>query len=248
MAEVQTVRGQFEAALTTREAAHRAGEATNSSNQIALTLAFRGAGLVPLGRYAEAIELAQASLTVEKPVTLTQFAVYDTLIRCQMRLGDVAALRQTLAAFLPDFVDGRILVHVQLAPVVSVTMAYLWLWEQAKDGAEMAALQAGAAAGLKKLQGFSKTFPIGRPSLQICTAWQAFLNGRLAEAIGGMETAVRLAEQMEMPYEAALARYHSGRFVGGEVGKVGLETAVAAFQQLGLAWETELAQLALFDL
>lgn len=77
MAEVQTVRGQFEAALTTREA-------TNSSNQIALTLAFRGAGLVPLGRYAEAIELAQASLTVEKPVTLTQFAVYDTLIRCQM--------------------------------------------------------------------------------------------------------------------------------------------------------------------
>ena len=103
MAEVQTVRGNFEAALATREAAHRAGEATNGSNQIALTLAFRAAGLVPLGQYGEAMAMARAALAVEEPVILTQFAVQDTLIRCQMRLGDVVGLRQTLAAFLPRF-------------------------------------------------------------------------------------------------------------------------------------------------
>ena len=242
MAEVQAVRGQFEAAATTREAAHRAGEATNSSNQIALTLAFRGAGLVPLGRYAEAMEMAYAALAVEEPVTLTQFAAYDTLIRCQLRLGDSAALRQTLDTFLPDFVDGRILVHVQLAPVASLTTAYLWLWEQATDAGELADLQVGAAAGLKKLAGYSKTFPIGRPSLQICTAWQAFLQGQRDAAIGEMETAVQLAEQFETPYEAAQARYHAGRFVGGEKGRKLLETAVATFTEFGLAWEAEQAQ------
>jgi hypothetical protein len=241
MAEVQTVRGQFEAAYTTREAAHRAGEATNSSNQIALTLAFRAVGLVPLGRYEEALELALAALAVEEPVSLTQFAVYDTLIRAQMRLGDVAGLRQTLDTFLPDFIDGRILVYVQLAPVVSLTMAYLWLWEQAATEK----VQAGAAAGLKKLQGYSKTYPIGRPSLQICTAWQAFLQGQSGEAAAGMATAVQLAEQFEMPYEAALARYHQGRFTVGEQGKMLLETAVSTFKQLGLAWETEQVQRAL---
>ncbi|MBK8903341.1 MAG: AAA family ATPase [Anaerolineaceae bacterium] len=245
MAEVQAVRGNYEAALTMREAAHRAGEATNSSNQIALTTAFRGAGLVPLGRYDEATAWAQAALAVEKPVTLTQFAVYDTLIRCQMRQGDVTGLRQTLDIFLPDFVNGRILVYVQLATVVSLTTAYLWLWEQATNATDRAALQAGAVAGLKKLAATSKIYPIGRPSLQICTAWQAFLQGKQDEAVAGMATAVQLAEQFEMPYEAALARLHLGRFAGGEQGKAVLETAVAAFGQLGLAWETAWAEAAL---
>ena len=245
MAEVQTVRGNYEAALTTREAAHRAGEATNSSNQIALTTAFRGAGLVPLGRYDEALAWAQAALAVEKPVTLTQFAAYDTLIRCQMRQGDVAGLGQTLDTFLPDFVNGRILVYVQLAAVVSLTTAYLWLWEQASDTADKEAPAAGAAAGLKKLAATSKVYPIGRPSLQICTAWQAFLQGKRDEAVAGMGTAVQLAEQLEMPYEAALARLHLGRFSGGQQGKVGLETAAAVFGQLGLAWETAQAKTAL---
>lgn len=245
MAEVQMVRGNYEAALATREAAHRAGEATNSSNQIALTTAFRGAGLVPLGRYDEAMAWAQAALAVEKPVTLTQFAAYDTLIRCQMRQGDVAGLRQTLDTFLPDFVNGRILVYVQLAAVVSLTTAYLWLWEQASDAADKTTLAAGAAAGLKKLAATSKIYPIGRPSLQICTAWQAFLQGKRDEAVAGMGTAVQLAEQLEMPYEAALARLHLGRFSGGQQGKVGLETAAAVFGQLGLAWETAQAKTAL---
>ncbi|MBK7893345.1 MAG: AAA family ATPase [Anaerolineaceae bacterium] len=245
MADVQTVRGQYEAALATREAAHRAGEATNSSNQIALTLAFRGSGLVPLGRYDEAIALAQAALAVEAPVTLTQFAAYDTIIRSQLRQGDVAGLRQTLASWLPDFVDGRILVHVQLATIVSLTQAYLWLWQQTTAPDARVALQAGAAAGLKKLQAASKTYPIGRPSHQICTAWQQFLQGQKEAAVGGMRTAVALAEQAEMPYETALAQLHLGRFMGGQAGRGVLETAVAAFGQLGLAWETEQAEMAL---
>ncbi len=245
MAEVQAVRGNYEAALATREAAHRAGEATNSSNQIALTTAFRGAGLVPLGRYDEAMTWAQAALAVEKPVTLTQFAVYDTLIRCQMRQGDAVGLRKTLETFLPDFVNGRILVYVQLAPVVSLTTAYLWLWEQATDAADRTALAAGAAAGLKKLAATSKVYPIGRPSLQICTAWQAFLQGQKEAAIGEMATAVQLAEQFEMPYEAALARTHLGRFMGDEQGKAVLATAVADFTKLGLGWELEQAEHAL---
>jgi tetratricopeptide (TPR) repeat protein len=245
MAEVQTVRGNYEAALATREAAHRAGEATNSSNQIALTTAFRGAGLVPLGRYDEAMAWAQAALAVEKPVTLTQFAVYDTLIRCQMRQGDVAGLRQTLETFLPDFVNGRILVYVQLAAVVSLTTAYLWLWEQASDAADKTTLAAGAAAGLKKLAATSKIYPIGRPSLQICTAWQAFLQGKRDEAVAGMTMALLLAERLEMPYEAALARLHLGRFSGGQQGKGVLETAVAEFTKLGLGWEIDQAEQAL---
>ncbi|MEZ4593457.1 MAG: hypothetical protein R3D55_20265 [Chloroflexota bacterium] len=242
MADVQTVRGQYEAALATREAAHRSGEATNSSNQIALTLAFRGSGLVPLGRYDEAIALAQAALAVEEPVTLTQFAAYDAIIRSQLRQGDVAGLQQTLDRWLPHFVDGRILVHVQLATIVSLTQAYLWLWEHTTEPEARATAQAGAAAGLKKLQAASKIYPIGRPSWQICTAWQQFLQGQKEAAVGGMQTAVQLAEQFEMPYEAALARLHWGRFMQG---KLMLETAVSAFDQLGLAWEVARAEMAL---
>jgi tetratricopeptide (TPR) repeat protein len=107
-------------------------------------------------------------------------------------------------------------------------------------GAEMAELRATAAAGLRRLEGFARTFPMARPRAWLCQgAWQA-LEGRRRPALRSWARAVEAAERLAMPWELAWGQLELGRHLGpgerapgGLDGPALLERAEASFEAMG---------------
>jgi DNA-binding SARP family transcriptional activator len=107
-------------------------------------------------------------------------------------------------------------------------------------GAEVAELRATAAAGLRRLEGFARTFPMARPRARLCQgAWQA-LEGRRQAALRSWARAVEAAERLAMPWELAWGRLELGRHLGpgerdpdGLDGPALLERAEAGFEAMG---------------
>jgi hypothetical protein len=107
-------------------------------------------------------------------------------------------------------------------------------------GVEAAELRAAAAAGLRRLEGFARTFPMARPRARLCQgAWQA-LEGRRRAALRSWARAVEAAERLAMPWELAWGQLELGRHLGpgerapnGLDGPALLERAEAGFEAMG---------------
>ena len=101
-------------------------------------------------------------------------------------------------------------------------------------------LRATAAAGLRRLDRYSRTFPMARPRARLCLgAWQA-LEGRQRPAVRSWARAVEAAERLAMPWELAWGQLQLGRNLGpGEHAPNGLdraarlERAAAGFEAMG---------------
>jgi predicted ATPase/DNA-binding SARP family transcriptional activator len=107
-------------------------------------------------------------------------------------------------------------------------------------GIDPAELRATAAAGVRRLRRYARTFPMARPRALICLGWSAWLDGRPAAARRAWARAVREAERLRMPYELARAHHELGRHLAaGERSPLGLdraghlERALAGFQAAG---------------
>jgi hypothetical protein len=74
-----------------------------------------------------------------------------------------------------------------------------------------AELRATAAAAVRRLRGYARTFPMARPRALICLGWYAWLDGRAGSARRAWARAVGAAERLQMPYELARAHYELGR-------------------------------------
>jgi len=107
-------------------------------------------------------------------------------------------------------------------------------------GVEVAELRATADAGLRRLEGFARTFPMARPRARLCQgAWQA-LEGRRRAALRSWARAVEAAERLAMPWELAWGQLELGRHLGpgertpgGLDGPALLERAEAGFEAMG---------------
>jgi hypothetical protein len=107
-------------------------------------------------------------------------------------------------------------------------------------GAQVAELRATATAGLRRLEGFARTFPMARPRVRLCQgAWQA-LEGRRRAALRSWARAVEAAERLAMPWELAWGQLELGRHLGsgertpdGLDGPALLERAEAGFEAMG---------------
>jgi hypothetical protein len=110
--------------------------------------------------------------------------------------------------------------------------------------ADPAQLRATATAGLRRLERYSRTFPVARPRTRLCLgAWQA-LEGRQRAAVRSWARAVEGAERLAMPWELALGQLQLGRHLGpGEHAPGGLDPAAlldraaAAFAAMGCPTE-----------
>jgi predicted ATPase/DNA-binding SARP family transcriptional activator len=105
-----------------------------------------------------------------------------------------------------------------------------------------AELRATAAAALRRLHRYARTFPMARPRELICRGWYAWLNGRTGVARRAWAQAVRAAERLQMPYELARAHHDLGRHLTpGQQSPLGLdmaghlEQATAGFHTAGCA-------------
>jgi hypothetical protein len=107
-------------------------------------------------------------------------------------------------------------------------------------GAEVAELRATAASGLRRLDRYSRAFPMARPRARLCLgSWQE-LEGRRRQAVRSWSGAVQAAERLAMPWELASGQGELGRHLApGERGPGGLdrdallERAATGFEAMG---------------
>jgi len=137
----------------------------------------------------------------------------------------------------PSFVQYSLEAH---AGVPEVCLALLEPDGGGASGVDPAELRATAAAGVRRLRRYARTFPMARPRALICLGWSRWQDGRPAAARRAWARAVREAERRRMPYELARAHYELGRHLGaGERSPLGLnraghlERALAGFQAVG---------------
>jgi predicted ATPase/DNA-binding SARP family transcriptional activator len=137
----------------------------------------------------------------------------------------------------PSFVQYALEAH---AGIPEVCLALLEREDVEAAGVDAAALRATAAAGVRRLRRYARTFPMARPRALICLGWSRWQDGRQAAARRAWARAVREAERRRMPYELARAHHELGRHLAvGERSPLGLdraghlERALAGFQAAG---------------
>jgi len=137
----------------------------------------------------------------------------------------------------PSFVQYALEAH---AGIPEVCLALLEPDGGGGPGVNPAELRATAAAGVRRLRRYARTFPMARPRALICLGWSRWLDGRPAAARRAWARAVREAERLRMPYELARAHHELGRHLAaGERSPLGLdraghlERALAGFQAAG---------------
>jgi predicted ATPase len=150
----------------------------------------------------------------------------------------------TLAGPEPSFHPYTIEAHAGIPEVCLALLA-----GGGAPGADPGELRATAATGLRRLERYSRAFPMARPRARLCRgAWQE-LEGRRAQAVRSWAGAVDAAERLAMPWEVALGQLELGRhFAPGERGPDGLERdallerAAAGFEAMGCRADAEAAR------
>jgi hypothetical protein len=203
---------------------------------------------------------AEARLRVDPvdPALAAALAAGEALLRARVPTIDavrfqVAAARHHLAAGRPDAAWRSVRAAAALAgPEPSfhpytleahagIPEVCLALLEGGGvPGVEVAELRATAAAGLRRLERYARTFPMARPRARLCQgAWQE-LEGRRRAALRSWARAVEAAERLAMPWELAWGRRELGRHLGlgerapnGLDGPALLEQAAAGFEAMG---------------
>jgi predicted ATPase/DNA-binding SARP family transcriptional activator len=137
----------------------------------------------------------------------------------------------------PSFVQYSLEAH---AGVPEVCLALLEQDGGGAAGVDPAELRTTAAAGVRRLRRYARTFPMARPRALICLGWSRWLDGRPIAARRAWARAVREAERRRMPYELARAHHELGRHLAaGERSPLGLdraghlERALAGFEAAG---------------
>jgi class 3 adenylate cyclase/tetratricopeptide (TPR) repeat protein len=87
--------------------------------------------------------------------------------------------------------------------------------------------------GLQKMRAFVRVFPVGRPRYMLLQGMYALLNGKQTSAARFWKRAVRVANEMDMPYEAALANWHLSHYLADDATTT--DTAQQTFANLNAA-------------
>jgi hypothetical protein len=91
-------------------------------------------------------------------------------------------------------------------------------------GVDPAELRATAAAGLRRLRRYARSFPMARPRALACLGWSHWLQGRHGAARRAWTWAIGEAERLAMPWELAHAHHQLGRHLAtGERSSLGLD-------------------------
>ena len=164
-------------------------------------------------------------------------------------LEAVALLRQKRPAMALDIALAGHRIMVDATPFsatnfdsfAGVAETFLALWEAAGTGAPLDAIEPAQSARLPQLAKqacdgmgrYARIFPIGRARALTLAGWRLRMTGNHAAARTSWQQAVSAAEQLGMPYEAALAHFHRGRFARGDERGEHLDLARDGFAALG---------------
>jgi predicted ATPase/DNA-binding SARP family transcriptional activator len=140
-----------------------------------------------------------------------------------------------LAGPQPSFTTYTLEAH---AGIPEVCLALLERNEP--SGVDLAELRATAAAGLRRLRRYARSFPMAQPRALVCLGWSYWLQGRPGAARRAWTRAIGEAERLAMPWELAHAHHQLGRHLAaGERSPLGLDRsghldrARSTFEALG---------------
>jgi tetratricopeptide (TPR) repeat protein len=197
--------GQFERGIEQFDAVYTL--AHQSENLLHEAWAFSGkAGvLLRLGRPGEAVDLAQSALAL-----LAQTADLSEEVRCnvtvavgKLRLADkerALAAVETAVSLMRESMSTPT-TFFTLDAYAGTAEVYLALWAGGDQSMKKKARQA-----VRRLHGFARVFPFGRPAAWLYQGMWEEGNGRAAKASKAWEKCITLAQKLSMPYEEGLAR------------------------------------------
>ena len=124
-----------------------------------------------------------------------------------------------LAGPEPSFASYTLEAHAGI-PEVCLTL----LERGEPPGVDPGELRATAAAGLRRLRRYARSFPMARPRALVCLGWSYWLQGRQGAARRAWTRAIGEAERLAMPWELAHAHDELGRHLAaGERSPLGLD-------------------------
>ncbi len=193
---------------------------------------------------AASAEYAQITAWVAKNATKSEVLWANGVeALARARRGDARGALELADGLLPYIKKRPVAYWVQHA-LAAVAETYLYLWARATPGTrEAAALQGKAAIACLAMRRFGSAFPFGRPHALVWDGVFERQRGRTAKATQLLQAAIAQCDELQMPWESALAKRELGRMLrtGDPQRNVWLDKAIGELQALGARWDLERA-------
>lgn len=162
---------------------------------------------IPLGRFAEALELVEEARRVMEPLSETpsKVIVQGLLAVCHLRLGEPARAREEAERGYALIGRGLPTVAALLEGYAGLGEVFTRLAEQEAHGSERRRLLRRARVCVWVMWVFAFLFPIGGPRARLQEGRLAHVRGHRRRARFWFRQALRRARAMGMQYEASLA-------------------------------------------
>jgi tetratricopeptide (TPR) repeat protein len=193
--------------------------------------------LIALGRMDEALPLLRESneLLKDKDDPLSAIICGGLLATVHLHRGEWAEARERA--------DGVMALARRVSPMLfteahgyeGAARVYLELWERELASGQRPTGVDQARKACARLTSFATSFPMGRAMALRCSGRLHWLEGRTWRARLAWKHGVRLAREMGMPYDEALAWFELARAAapGGSEREECLKEALAIFTKLG---------------
>ncbi len=163
-----------------------------------------------------------------------------------LRLGDLQRASEVADLVLGNLEKPAVAYWAQ-PPLMALSQVYLALWAHAPaDPARQAEAQRKAKIACTAFANFGKIFPFGQPGALVWGGKFAAQSGKVDQARKLWTRAIDLADQLQMPMEAAQARREYGLSLAATDPEraVLLAEAVSRFEALGARWDRDQAAAA----
>jgi tetratricopeptide (TPR) repeat protein len=183
----------------------------------------------------QAVDLIHASipLLVGSTDHTEDIRAYGMLGIAHLRLDQPEPALQAADKGLSFIATTSPTAHDALEGYAGVAETYLRLLEENPKDKELARKTRKALQGLRKC---GNLFRVAMPRYWCYAGWYAWLTGNMSRAGVSWEKGLRLANQLEMKYEAALLYFQSGKY---QDSKSNLQKAAEEFESLGAKYNLE---------
>jgi tetratricopeptide (TPR) repeat protein len=261
LAIVHYLQGQFEPCAKLSDDFYAAARQRNDSHNQAWALRGKVYGLLPQGKFTEALEyletinalLAQDTHIVDEALRID---LNGLLALVHLRLNQpqpaLAAAEEALRLAQKTLPTS----YLSLPGYAAIAETYLTLWENTinnskfkipwpsfqSQGRQNSKLNPKSA--LKALRGYARVFPIGQPRALLWQGVYQWAMGRQSSAYKLWAKSLALAEALDMPYAQGLIHYEIGRRLppGESARDQHLRQAQEIFERLGVTYDAEQAR------
>jgi class 3 adenylate cyclase/tetratricopeptide (TPR) repeat protein len=252
LAQAAYFRGDFQQGQRLWTELYDAAAARGDQLQQAWGYNGRSEGLLKFGREGsaeQAVELLEKALVLfaDNVDRISQIGSCGLMAQAQLRLRHYEAAREAIESGLKlARLLGSPTSYYSLGGYAGCTQAALAIWELNRPQGDPN-LARRAKAACRAMDRYAGIFALGKPSALLCRGLYKWLSGRRTAAVRRWRKSIAAAEDLGMPYHAALTQLEWGRRLGANDPQREelLTAAQTAFEKMENGWELAQAQAAL---